>query len=116
LYQFARPNHLEDRHELCQSNETIYITSFHGTSPISQNFGASPEELQAQKAAQQADPNVIIPNGPFLRVYFPTLPMAGQLHLRKLWESCTKRVTESAHVGVGQQLNPRTVCHFLNVG
>ena len=55
------------------------------------------------------DPNAITPKGPFLRVYFPTLPRSGQLHLRKLWEACTKRVTESANVGVELQLNSRTV-------
>jgi len=54
------------------------------------------------------DPNAIAPKGQFLRVYFPTLPRSGQLHLRKLWEACTKRVTESVHEGFGLQLNPRT--------
>ena len=55
------------------------------------------------------DPNAITPKSEFLRVYFPTLPRTGQLHVRKLWEACTKRVTETANVGVGLQLNSRTV-------
>uniref|UniRef100_A0A7S0QUJ8 Sulfotransferase domain-containing protein n=1 Tax=Pyramimonas obovata TaxID=1411642 RepID=A0A7S0QUJ8_9CHLO len=70
--------------------------------------GITPDNLPHNDIAL-ADPHAIVPkNREFLRVYFPTLPRSGQLHLRKLWEACTKRVTESANVGVGLQLNSRT--------